>query len=311
MRRPPAPTTAHGQAVGVQQSRTPTPEQRASSSRSRFCGTAAIVGAALKRNQLDAASRQFIGQRALGRGHHHRRKTGRPKPLKTGQHRPLAAIEREIFAEDEYFGHWCGVLGQTSRWRVKGMCSNSSQFRQAVNGSNCMGRGPTCFEDLRTLTISGGIATILTYLSARSCSECGIDLGWSAFVECVNELPTGDRELLSLRYEAGATIKSVAAAVGRSAEGMYKPMRRIHDALYDCVLRRLKSEGIHDRSSRPSKGVAFMAASSWQQERTASGTPDHGRNAIENRGFLSPQLPPTQRVVAISSAAEKIFSSGC
>ena len=77
------------------------------------------------------------------------------------------------------------------------------------------------------------------------CEE--LDLGRSVLVECINELPPGDRELLTLRYDAGATIKSVAAAVGRSAEGMYKAMRRIHDVLHDCVCRRLKSEGIHVR----------------------------------------------------------------
>jgi RNA polymerase sigma-70 factor, ECF subfamily len=76
-----------------------------------------------------------------------------------------------------------------------------------------------------------------------------LDLDRSALLECINELPPVDRELLSLRYEVGATIKSVAAAVGRSAEGMYKAMRRIHDALYECVSRRLRSEGIHVRKS--------------------------------------------------------------
>jgi RNA polymerase sigma-70 factor, ECF subfamily len=81
--------------------------------------------------------------------------------------------------------------------------------------------------------------------AARMCEE--LDHDRSVLAECVNELPPGDRELLNLRYEAGATIKSVAAAVGRSVEGLYKAMRRIHDALHDCVCRRLKAEGIHVR----------------------------------------------------------------
>jgi RNA polymerase sigma-70 factor (ECF subfamily) len=79
------------------------------------------------------------------------------------------------------------------------------------------------------------------------CMSEELDFGRSVLVECMNELPPGDRELLALRYEVGATIKSVAAAVGRSAEGMYKAMRRIHDVLHDCVCHRLKSEGIHVR----------------------------------------------------------------
>jgi RNA polymerase sigma-70 factor (ECF subfamily) len=76
-----------------------------------------------------------------------------------------------------------------------------------------------------------------------------LDLAQSALLDCVNALPPGDRDLLRRRYDAGATIKSVAAAVGRSAEGLYKAMRRIHDTLHDCVQRRLKSEGIHVRRS--------------------------------------------------------------
>jgi RNA polymerase sigma-70 factor (ECF subfamily) len=76
-----------------------------------------------------------------------------------------------------------------------------------------------------------------------------LDLAQAALFDCVNELPPGDRDLLQRRYETRATIKSVAAAVGRSAEGLYKAMRRIHDTLHDCIQRRLKSEGIHVRKS--------------------------------------------------------------
>jgi RNA polymerase sigma-70 factor, ECF subfamily len=76
-----------------------------------------------------------------------------------------------------------------------------------------------------------------------------LDVAQAALFDCVNELPPGDRDLLQRRYEVGATIKSVAAAVGRSAEGLYKAMRRIHDALHDCIQHRLKSEGIHVRKS--------------------------------------------------------------
>jgi RNA polymerase sigma-70 factor, ECF subfamily len=76
-----------------------------------------------------------------------------------------------------------------------------------------------------------------------------LDLGHTFLAECINELSLGDRDLLNRRYQSGATIKSVAAAVGRSVEGMYKTMRRIHDALHACVSRRLNSEGVHVRGS--------------------------------------------------------------
>ncbi len=62
-------------------------------------------------------------------------------------------------------------------------------------------------------------------------------------------MPPADRDLLRRRYETGATIKSVAEAVGRSVEGMYKAMRRIHETLRDCVERKIKSEGMHVRKS--------------------------------------------------------------
>ncbi len=76
-----------------------------------------------------------------------------------------------------------------------------------------------------------------------------LDFARSATVDCVNELPPADRDLLRRRYEIGATIKSVAEAVGRSVEGMYKAMRRIHSTLQDCIERKSRSEGMHVRKS--------------------------------------------------------------
>jgi len=52
---------------------------------------------------------------------------------------------------------------------------------------------------------------------------------------CVEQLPETDRQLLRLRYSAGATAKSVAAAVGRSIHAVYRSLARIHEALHRCV----------------------------------------------------------------------------
>ena len=76
-----------------------------------------------------------------------------------------------------------------------------------------------------------------------------LDFARTVTLDCVDELPPVDRDLLRRRYETGATIKSVAEAVGRSAEGMYKAMRRIHDTLRECVKRKVDSEGMHVRKS--------------------------------------------------------------
>jgi len=56
-----------------------------------------------------------------------------------------------------------------------------------------------------------------------------------ALRECLEKLTPRDRELIQLRYEPDATVKSVAARVDRSVDAIYKALRRIHDALFDCV----------------------------------------------------------------------------
>jgi RNA polymerase sigma-70 factor, ECF subfamily len=81
--------------------------------------------------------------------------------------------------------------------------------------------------------------------AATVCEQ--LDFDRAALLDCVDELTSSDRDLLKRRYEPGATIRSVAAAVGRPIEGMYKAMRRIHDSLFDCVHRKLTAEGIHVR----------------------------------------------------------------
>ncbi len=53
--------------------------------------------------------------------------------------------------------------------------------------------------------------------------------------ECVKKLSAQDREILSYRYEKGLTIKKVAEQVGRTAQGLYKSMTRIHNNLSQCV----------------------------------------------------------------------------
>ena len=91
------------------------------------------------------------------------------------------------------------------------------------------------------------LATVATEVEAL---REELDAGRLILAECVDELPATDRDLLERRYQTGTTIKFLAAAVGRPVEGMYKAIRRIHDTLYDCVQRRLTSEGIHVRKLR-------------------------------------------------------------
>ena len=63
-----------------------------------------------------------------------------------------------------------------------------------------------------------------------------------ALQECLTKLSEQDRRLIRLRYERYATTKRVAQRVGRSVQGMYKTMARIHYALQQCVRRVLVME---------------------------------------------------------------------
>ncbi len=69
------------------------------------------------------------------------------------------------------------------------------------------------------------------------------DLRREALQSCIRKLRERDRELLLLRYEVGATTQSVAQAVGRSVEAVYKVLNRIHHQLLMCIRRSLAQEG--------------------------------------------------------------------
>lgn len=59
---------------------------------------------------------------------------------------------------------------------------------------------------------------------------------------CLSKLPHPDMELIRLRYESGFTVRKIAEVTNRSADGLYKVMGRIHDALLRCVRRGLTTE---------------------------------------------------------------------
>jgi RNA polymerase sigma-70 factor, ECF subfamily len=60
---------------------------------------------------------------------------------------------------------------------------------------------------------------------------------------CLAKLSPRDRDLLTRRFAEGATTQSTAAAVGRSADVVYKALARIRQALFDCVTRTLAAGG--------------------------------------------------------------------
>lgn len=64
----------------------------------------------------------------------------------------------------------------------------------------------------------------------------------TALSDCVDELKPGDRDLIERRYDDDATVRSIAAAVGRSADGIYKSLKRVHRVLFDCISAKMRSK---------------------------------------------------------------------
>lgn len=64
-----------------------------------------------------------------------------------------------------------------------------------------------------------------------------------ALETCVRKLQAGSREILSLRYTENMKITDIAEKIGKPLQTIYKNFSRIHHSLYECIERRLRSEG--------------------------------------------------------------------
>lgn len=60
-----------------------------------------------------------------------------------------------------------------------------------------------------------------------------------ALQQCVGRLKEHDRHVIRIRYQSEGSLRQVAEQLGRSADGFYKTMTRIHRMLQDCVRRKL------------------------------------------------------------------------
>jgi len=69
-----------------------------------------------------------------------------------------------------------------------------------------------------------------------------VDERLEALRHCLDKLKSSDRRLIELHYERGVTVRSVAERAGRSVQGLYKVMARIHNGLLKCINRRLAAE---------------------------------------------------------------------
>ena len=69
------------------------------------------------------------------------------------------------------------------------------------------------------------------------------DVRHHALEDCLTQLKSRDREIVRLRFESGASVKSVAQRMDRTSDAIYKALKRIRVALLRCVDRRLATEG--------------------------------------------------------------------
>lgn len=53
--------------------------------------------------------------------------------------------------------------------------------------------------------------------------------------DCYGKLPSDDRQLVDARYGRETAVEIIAAELGRSVHSVYRALRRIHRALFDCV----------------------------------------------------------------------------
>ncbi len=65
-----------------------------------------------------------------------------------------------------------------------------------------------------------------------------------ALKNCVDKLGNHDSQLITMRYEEGMPIASIAKRIKRSIPAIYKRLGRVHDILQRCVQQTLISEGI-------------------------------------------------------------------
>jgi RNA polymerase sigma-70 factor, ECF subfamily len=80
--------------------------------------------------------------------------------------------------------------------------------------------------------------TLVEQLASSAARNLGDESdGAEAFELCMAKLSEQDRELMTLRYEPGATVDEVARRVGRSTKAVYNALGRIRTWLLECIER--------------------------------------------------------------------------
>ncbi len=68
---------------------------------------------------------------------------------------------------------------------------------------------------------------------------------------CYRKLSEEDRRLIDARYQIGSTVEAIAAELGRSVHWVYRALRRIHQALFDCVEEAQRAEEEAEKGTGP------------------------------------------------------------
>ena len=63
-----------------------------------------------------------------------------------------------------------------------------------------------------------------------------------ALDQCLERLNPADRELIKKRYAPGASVQALAATLGRTPNALSQSLRRIRQALLECITRRMTAE---------------------------------------------------------------------
>ena len=93
-------------------------------------------------------------------------------------------------------------------------------------------RDVLCFSEVFVEEIAAEAVEQRDALQARS----------RALADCLAKLPERDRDLIRRRYSPDASTRSLATEVGRSMDAVRKAVRRIRQALSECVTRELAAE---------------------------------------------------------------------
>jgi RNA polymerase sigma-70 factor, ECF subfamily len=122
----------------------------------------------------------------------------------------------------------------TTLWEKFGTFRKGSDFRawafqiahyKVLSFRQRHARLPQLFADDLVEKLVGDRLQLDDSLEARS----------GALADCYQKLSDEDRRLLDLRYTDEGTVTAVAAKTGRSVDFVYKALRRIHGALYQCI----------------------------------------------------------------------------